>query len=223
MPQLTLCLVRHGETEANKAGILQGHNDFPLTEKGEKEAIAVGQALKHITWDAAYSSDLPRASRTCRILLEQSVGKGTGPTETSLVREVCYGVRERLPTSTTVEEARAIVAQQMGIDEKDVMDDAELPEQVRGRQKVFLQQLRGDFAEASSAKVLLVSHGGFIKRFLASFCGHTIPHIRNCSVSSVTVRWEADSPDMECTAVEGAVDWAEHCLSDEVIPYPFLQ
>ncbi len=25
MPQLTLCLVRHGETEANKAEILQGH------------------------------------------------------------------------------------------------------------------------------------------------------------------------------------------------------
>lgn len=220
MPQLTLCLVRHGETEANKAEILQGHNDYPLTEKGEREAVSVGLALRHVTWDSAYSSDLPRASRTCKILLEQSAetGRAAAPTETALVREVCYGVRERLPTSTTVAEAREIVAKQLGIDEKDVVDHAEQPEQVRERQAAFLQKLRVDFSNGgSSGKVLLVSHGGFIKRLLANFCGHTAPHIRNCSISAVVVRWEDDSPAIFCTA--GAVDFADHCSSDEVRPF----
>ena len=42
---LTVTLVRHGETEWNKAGKLQGAEDSPLTDDGLRGAIACGQRL----------------------------------------------------------------------------------------------------------------------------------------------------------------------------------
>lgn len=58
-----LCLIRHGETEANRDGIRQGHCDYPLTENGVQDAEKTGNALSHVNWTKIYASDLNRASR----------------------------------------------------------------------------------------------------------------------------------------------------------------
>jgi 2,3-bisphosphoglycerate-dependent phosphoglycerate mutase len=58
-----LCLIRHGETEANRDGITQGHCDYPLTENGVQGAEKTGIALRHVNWTHIYTSDLTRASR----------------------------------------------------------------------------------------------------------------------------------------------------------------
>ena len=190
------------------------------------EAHLVGKALRHVVWDIAYSSDLPRASRTCRILLEQSLGDGDSASrvaiETPLVREVHYGVREMLPCLTTTAEARVLVAARLGIDEKDVVDTAETPEHIRERQSEFLQKLRDDFSGTTHVvKVLCVSHGGFIKRFLDGFCGHTIKKIHNCSISMVCVSWSDDLPEILCTTEETAVDFVDHVSAADIV-YPFV-
>jgi probable phosphoglycerate mutase len=41
-------LVRHGETEWNRAGRMQGHLDAPLTMRGEAQARAVGETLREL-------------------------------------------------------------------------------------------------------------------------------------------------------------------------------
>jgi bisphosphoglycerate-dependent phosphoglycerate mutase len=56
-------LVRHGETDANREGIIQGQMDTPLNNRGEQQAKLVGEALRSIPFDTAYSSDLARASK----------------------------------------------------------------------------------------------------------------------------------------------------------------
>jgi probable phosphoglycerate mutase len=57
-------LIRHGETEWNVEGRMQGHLDSPLTRDGVIQAQAVGERLREETFSALYSSDLGRARAT---------------------------------------------------------------------------------------------------------------------------------------------------------------
>ncbi|HET9027170.1 MAG TPA: histidine phosphatase family protein [Trueperaceae bacterium] len=77
---LELWLVRHGETEWNRAKRLQGHSDVELNGRGEAQASALAGRVAGITFDAVYASDLQRARRTAeiafpdqRLLLEPSL------------------------------------------------------------------------------------------------------------------------------------------------------
>jgi probable phosphoglycerate mutase len=229
--------VRHGETTANRDGILQGHCDFPLTEKGHRDAALVGTALRHTRWTKIYTSDLTRASNTAQIILSQSKNPkdlSTLLTTTPLIREVNFGVREMLPRGTTVEEAFQIVAEREGISLEDVTDTAETDEHIIERQKIFLEALFNDLENLPSLSVrenedltdpptsfedahetgrpliLCVSHGGFIKRFLKNFCGiGSIEKIGNCSISVVHVDWS--SPGEFCvTADEARLNRMDH-------------
>lgn len=64
----TLFLVRHGQTDWNLAGKIQGHTDIPLNETGKTQAQKVAQHLKkkQASIAALYSSDLQRAHQTAR-------------------------------------------------------------------------------------------------------------------------------------------------------------
>ena len=95
-----LVLVRHGETEANKAGILQGHCDFPLTTLGIEQAKRVGEALTGISFTKVFSSDLKRAFDTA-CLISTSTGGSLTSSEIqreALVKEKAFGLLERLPS-----------------------------------------------------------------------------------------------------------------------------
>jgi probable phosphoglycerate mutase len=59
-----IILIRHGETEWNVEGRMQGHLDSPLTDMGEEQARAVGERLQGLTLASLYSSDLGRARQT---------------------------------------------------------------------------------------------------------------------------------------------------------------
>lgn len=68
MQKTTIYLVRHGETEWNKKGILQGWLDSPLTQEGVTHARMLNQALHIKSIESVYSSDLNRAIQTATIL-----------------------------------------------------------------------------------------------------------------------------------------------------------
>ena len=53
--------VRHGQTAENLLGIIQGQLDTQLDSVGFEQAAAVGQSLKDVKFDTAFSSDLARA------------------------------------------------------------------------------------------------------------------------------------------------------------------
>lgn len=66
---LTLVWVRHGETDWNKAGRLQGREDIPLNERGRSQAKILGQYLaKRAPWDGIMTSPLSRARETAEII-----------------------------------------------------------------------------------------------------------------------------------------------------------
>ena len=54
-------IVRHGETQENRDGVIQGQRDTLLNENGEEQAWMVAEALKDASLGAAFSSDLSRA------------------------------------------------------------------------------------------------------------------------------------------------------------------
>ena len=68
-----LFLFRHGETDWNREGRLQGHTDTPLNATGLAQAEALVDRLRPHGLDAVVSSDLARAWTTGRI-----VAKGLG-------------------------------------------------------------------------------------------------------------------------------------------------
>ena len=92
-----IVLIRHGETPWNAEKRLQGHIDIPLNEAGERQARALGKALRHEALDAIYASDLQRARQTAEAVAaaRDLPDRFTVRTEAAL-RERCYGGFEGL-------------------------------------------------------------------------------------------------------------------------------
>jgi broad specificity phosphatase PhoE len=74
---MDLLLVRHGQSEANRDGIMQGQLDSPLTDLGVSQARAVGAWLKAqgLRWHRAYCSPLKRAMDTAMHISARTGGR----------------------------------------------------------------------------------------------------------------------------------------------------
>ena len=66
---MRLWLVRHGETEANVAGLYSGHAPTPLTERGIAQAQILGTLLRNVPVDNVLCSELERARHTTQLIL----------------------------------------------------------------------------------------------------------------------------------------------------------
>ena len=89
-------IIRHGQTEKNKANLLQGHSEHPLNETGCQQAREAGKWFTEqgIVFDAVFSSPLSRAIDTGRI----AAGKGRSfqPNVDERLIEMDYGPYEGL-------------------------------------------------------------------------------------------------------------------------------
>jgi broad specificity phosphatase PhoE len=93
---LTLLLVRHGQSEWNAAGLMQGQTvHVPLTELGHAQAIAAAAELAPLRPGALLSSDLLRAVQTA-----EHCARATGLVvrTTPALREQSYGELEGRPS-----------------------------------------------------------------------------------------------------------------------------
>jgi broad specificity phosphatase PhoE len=66
---MLLYMIRHGESEANRARKFAGWLPVPLSEKGREQARLAGEKLRGIRFDKIYASDLKRAMETCELAL----------------------------------------------------------------------------------------------------------------------------------------------------------
>lgn len=69
---MVIYVVRHGETNANVNGYLQGWTNDPLNENGRKLAEITGRGMQGIKFDCCISSPLTRAKETAEIILRES-------------------------------------------------------------------------------------------------------------------------------------------------------
>lgn len=87
-----ICIIRHGETDWNKNGKLQGRTDIPLNNIGISQAKQSGEFLSKNNWDYIITSPLKRAKQTASTInlklnlpvyemdefIERSFGKAEG-------------------------------------------------------------------------------------------------------------------------------------------------
>ena len=81
-------LTRHGQTEWNKARIMQGWQNAPLTNLGKNQAIQLCKRLKSIIFDAIFSSDSDRAFKTAKIITQN---RNQEITKLASLREINLG------------------------------------------------------------------------------------------------------------------------------------
>jgi 2,3-bisphosphoglycerate-dependent phosphoglycerate mutase len=86
-----LVLVRHGQSVWNLQNLFTGWRDPDLTERGVAEARAAGRGLKRegYSFDAAFTSELVRAQRTCALLLDEM-----GLSDLAVVRDRALNERD---------------------------------------------------------------------------------------------------------------------------------
>lgn len=91
----TWYLARHGETEWNRDGRMQGRLGGPLTEKGYAQARLLGQTAKAMGVTHIVASPLPRALETAQIV---GAAAGVAPVTSEALMETdfgqCSGLRE---------------------------------------------------------------------------------------------------------------------------------
>ncbi|WP_239614185.1 histidine phosphatase family protein [Cohnella mopanensis] len=164
--------VRHGITEWNQLGKIQGVTDIPLSAEGLRQAGLLADRLKNgdQRWTGIYSSDLQRARQTAEILAERL---DLPLIQDVRIRERSFGAAE----GTTEPERLAL----WGEEWRKVVPDQESDEQIRVRGHQFVD----DFVIKHPGEAwLVVTHGSFLARMLQSLC-HDLDntHLLNMSLT----------------------------------------
>ena len=88
---LMIYLVRHGQTEYNLNGRIQGWCDSPLTAEGRHQAEETGRRLQGVPFAAAFASTSPRAADTARMILSHAGQAAVTLSLLDELREYCFG------------------------------------------------------------------------------------------------------------------------------------
>lgn len=160
----TLYIVRHGETDWNVKQIIQGHSNSVLTYNGRNQIKALAEKLKHIHFDALFSSDLLRTKQTSEILnVERKLAIHT----TEAIRERFFGKYEGLHSHAFHKEVKDLLKDYETLSEeskrKFKYPTAESDEELISRVIRYLREIAVAYP---GKKVLVVSHGGVLKNLL---------------------------------------------------------
>lgn len=156
-------LVRHGQTEWNAEGRVQGQTDTPLGDVGRLQARKVAARLAPVTLAAAYASDLSRAVETAREVLN---GRGIPLRTTSALREADHGEWDGLPFTEVKARYPEQYARLLSRQDDVAAPGGESAAQVLERVKAARDQIRA--AHADSDDLLVVAHSGSLRALLVA-------------------------------------------------------
>ena len=160
-----LLIVRHGETEWNAEGRIQGHTDVSLSEKGRQQARVLAHRLADTPIDSAYCSDLSRTSETAQIVL----GERNIPLNlTTQLREYHKGVFEGLTASEMKTRYPEMYAASLIPDLEFAPTGGESIRKTSARMAGFIADIR---ERHQAETVLVVGHGGSLRAVIVSLLG----------------------------------------------------
>jgi broad specificity phosphatase PhoE len=173
-----LYLARHGETEWNARGKLQGRTDIPLNEVGRSQARALAGRFHGKQILSVTTSDLSRASET-GVIVADALGVDARHVDPDL-RERSFGIFEGLTRDECAErypaEWREWVERTItpaGAESRDVA--------VERMTKALMRVV----SRGSGGLSLVVSHGGAMRLFLTHWLGMPIDPIANGTIYRV--------------------------------------
>lgn len=174
---MKIWLTRHGQTNLNKAELMQGLTDEPLNEKGIQQAKEAREKIGDMKFDAVYASPLDRAITTASII--GGVEKKQVIIDPRII-EVDFGKYEQRPYS------KMGVAMSLYWALPEVFPAPESVETIESmvkRSSSFLNELK----EKDYENVLVTCHGGII-RALSGYLEHRSngikwrPKPKNCEM-----------------------------------------
>ena len=157
MKETEIILIRHGETEWNSQQRMQGHSNSDLSSVGQAQIQALGQWMKNVPFDHIYSSDSLRAKQTAEAITQFS---GHELKIDLRLREKNLGVFEGLTSEEARERHPEVFRLFKTAGSKYVIDEGESTQQLQDRALEIVNEIRIKHPEE---RVLLVTHGGFIR------------------------------------------------------------
>ena len=157
MKKTEIIFIRHGETEWNSQQRMQGHSNSDLSSVGQAQIQALGQWMKNVPFDLIYSSDSLRAKQTAEAITQFS---GHELQFDQRLREKNLGVFEGLTSEEARERHPEVFRLFKTAGSKYVIDEGESTQQLQDRALEIVNEIRIKHLEE---RVLLVTHGGFIR------------------------------------------------------------
>ncbi|WP_263786490.1 histidine phosphatase family protein [Salinibacter grassmerensis] len=200
----SLYLVRHGETEYNRRGIMQGGGiDSTLNATGREQARALARRFASADVDALYASTLRRATQTADILAADH--EPLSRTHLRDLGEMDWGVyegeapsRERDASVDALKSAWRDGAYDRG------PEGGESIREVQGRAR---RALRHILAREAGGTALVVTHGRYLRVLLATLLDAyglehmpDLDHSNTCVNHVVYEEGRARAERLNCTA-----------------------
>jgi len=164
-----LLLVRHGETDLNHVGRLQGHTDVDLSALGYRQVELLSDSLAAERIDIIYSSDLRRAAKTAEIIASRHQKPVIASPD---LREINYGDLQGLNLDEIAQQfpdvARVFRTKPLRLK----FPGGESVDQLRARVDRFL----GQFKPGPEQTVLIAAHGGPLRFMICSLLGIDAEH-----------------------------------------------
>jgi probable phosphoglycerate mutase len=173
----TFYIVRHGQTELNKLGIIQGRGvDSDLNDEGRKQAKLFFEAYKSVPFDKIYISELKRTQQSVQPFIDLGIPFEKLPG----LDELGWGIHEgQAPTAENKAAFMQIMRNWLdgNLDEK--FEGGESPNEVKARQQEALKVIMSHPEEKT---VLICMHGRALRLFLCQLTNKpltemdTFPH-----------------------------------------------
>ncbi|GAA4466456.1 histidine phosphatase family protein [Nibrella saemangeumensis] len=162
MKRKTIYLIRHGETNYNRQGVVQGSGvDSDLNDMGRAQAMAFFQAYQHVSFDKIYTSRLKRTIQTVQPFLDLGL-----PYESHEgLNEISWGIMEgKVPNSYDNEYYRTLIDSWAAGQTSVSTEAGESPEQVMERQKPVIDLI---LSRPEEKTILVAMHGRAIRILLS--------------------------------------------------------
>ena len=166
MSNIRLFIARHGETEYNRKGLLQGRGiDAPLNETGLRQAEAISNYLIQYTPNRLVSSSMQRAWQTA-----EPIEKKAGLTimKNGDLDEMDFGKFEGKPYLDASEELQDLQKSWMSGDVTRQIPNGESPRDVFDRANGAVQDL---LMNSDDGVMVMVLHGRLIRILLSEWLG----------------------------------------------------
>lgn len=183
---MKIYLVRHGETDWNQAGLLQGQTDIDLNAQGFAQAEEAAERLREVSFEIAFCSPLIRARHTA----ETIVGDRKIPLTTDdRLRELNFGPWEGVDIRTIKDENSQPFTNPGSYIPP---EGAESFAQLYARSGEFVQQVLLPL-EGTYETVLVVAHGGVNRSILNPVLQIPVSdfwrvHMGNCATAVLECR-----------------------------------
>ncbi len=173
-------IVRHGQTDYNVQGIVQGRGvDSSLNEVGKRQAQYFYEYYKDIPFDIIYISMLQRTCQT----IAPFIPSGIPIIKHEGLDEIDWGIYEGVEHDAIVSSIYIDTLQRWSKGELDIaVEGAETPLQLQQRQQPFISMLK----QSPHDTILICTHGRSIRALLCTLTGKplsdmdTFPHSNTC-------------------------------------------